>query len=137
MKAPKFLTGILMAAFVATAVSAVAQPVPDSTTHTLRAKKFNRWRQQSNTIVLDVRTPEEFKEGHIPGARNIDVKQDSSFRQQVLQLDPSKRYLLYCRTGKRSTKAMVILTQAGFPKLYQLKGGIESWKGKLDKESRE
>jgi phage shock protein E len=65
------------------------------------------------TEVLDVRTPVEFVTGHLAQARNLNVNNDD-FAQQVAQLDTSKTYVVYCRSGKRSSKAADIMYQKGF-----------------------
>lgn len=110
-------------------IPAVSHAQLDSTKATISAKKFNRLSHKSNTVVIDVRTPEEYAAGHIPGAINIDVKKDSSFMQQIQGLDQSKRYLLYCHSGRRSAKALHSFNHNGFATVYHLKGGIEQWNG--------
>jgi phage shock protein E len=71
---------------------------------------------QPGTLVLDVRTPEEFLTGHLLQARNLDVTA-AEFTQQITQLDYSKTYVVYCRSGKRSSKAIQLLRQQGFQHL--------------------
>ena len=71
---------------------------------------------QPGTLVLDVRTPAEFQTGHLLQARNLDVTA-AEFAQQITQLDPSKTYVVYCRSGKRSSKAIQFLHQQGFQHL--------------------
>lgn len=65
------------------------------------------------TIVIDVRTPEEFATGHLDGALNIDV-QSPDFMAQVSQLDPTADYFVYCRSGNRSGQAMSQMSTLGF-----------------------
>jgi phage shock protein E len=65
------------------------------------------------TEVLDVRTPVEFMTGHLGQARNLNVN-DDDFAQQVAKLDTTKTYVVYCRSGKRSSKAADIMYQKGF-----------------------
>jgi rhodanese-related sulfurtransferase len=77
---------------------------------------------------IDVRTAEEFNTGHIPGAINMDVKEEN-FRENIKALDASKIYLLYCRTGRRSETALQIMIDNGFQNVRHFKGGIESWNG--------
>ena len=72
--------------------------------------------------IIDVRTSEEFAEGHIDNALNIDVKSDQ-FTDEVKKLNPSKKYILYCRSGKRSAKAYGIMTDLNFESLYNMEGG--------------
>jgi rhodanese-related sulfurtransferase len=78
--------------------------------------------------ILDVRTPQEFTEGHLAGAINIDSS-SPDFEQKLAALDRDKTYLVYCRTGRRSTQACVALDKLKFPaaSLYNLEGGIVAW----------
>lgn len=82
--------------------------------------------------VLDVRTPAEFAEGHLPGAVNIDVE-DAAFPDKIAQLDPAGDYAVYCRSGNRSRAAMDYMTQAGVTHTVGLEGGIGAWKGDIAK----
>lgn len=77
-------------------------------------------------VVLDVRTPGEFSQGHLEGAVLVDYH-SPEFRQQVARLDRTKSYLVYCRTGSRSSRAMGILQDLGFQNTYHLEGGIKRW----------
>lgn len=65
------------------------------------------------TIVIDVRTPEEFASGHLQGAVNIDV-QSPDFMAQVSQLNPGADYFIYCRSGNRSGQAISQMANMGF-----------------------
>lgn len=89
-------------------------------------KAFATALAQPGTVVLDVRTPEEFAEGHIPKARNIDV-QASDFSQKLSTLDKSASYAVYCRSGKRSAAATAQMRAAGFTTVVDLAGGITAW----------
>jgi rhodanese-related sulfurtransferase len=77
-------------------------------------------------VLLDVRTAEEYEEGHLAQARNVDYKRDD-FRQQVGKLDKSKPYFVYCKAGVRSEKAADIMKELGFRQVYTLDGGIDEW----------
>lgn len=76
--------------------------------------------------VLDVRTPREFDEGHLDGAINIDYHA-GDFAERVKLLDPDLVYLVHCRSGVRSGKALSILRGAGLNRLVHLDGGINAW----------
>ena len=76
--------------------------------------------------LIDVRTPEEFKEGHIKGALNIDVKSES-FVNEIQKLIPSDTLLIYCRSGRRSQYAAQVMVSFGFQKIYDLEGGFLRW----------
>jgi rhodanese-related sulfurtransferase len=77
-------------------------------------------------VVLDIRTPDEFSTGHIPGAINIDYY-SPDFSEQIRGLEKIKEYLLYCRTGNRSGKALDIMKKFEFRKVYHLTAGIVGW----------
>lgn len=77
-------------------------------------------RENSDIIILDVRTSIEFREGHLPGAINM-----SNVKEGIKHLDPSKTYLLHCRVGGRSAVASQLLVNAGFEKVFNLNGSIE------------
>lgn len=80
---------------------------------------------KSNVAVIDVRTPEEFSQGHIPGAINIDVMSEY-FTADISTLDKNCNYAIYCRSGKRSVDAATIMDESGF-ETTNLLGGIISW----------
>ena len=94
---------------------------------TVSQKKFQRLMKKKNTVLLDVRSTDEYKDGHIPGALQIDVLIREDFKKQVATLDKGKRYLVYCRSGKRSKEAMELMKGSGFTKLYDLEGGFSKW----------
>ena len=77
--------------------------------------------------LIDVRTPEEFSEGFIKDAQNIDFYSDT-FDEDILKLDKTKPVILYCKSGRRSASCADKLIEAGFVKVYDLKGGITQWK---------
>jgi len=78
-----------------------------------------------NFTILDVRTAEEYLAGHIPGAANLDFN-NSAFLTQLNGLDKSNRYLVYCRSGRRSAEASKIMQDKGF-NITNLLGGIIDW----------
>lgn len=80
-------------------------------------------------VIIDIRTPQEFKAGHIPNAINIDYY-SPAFKQELDKLDKSKTYLIYCRTGHRSGNTMPIMKELGFQNVYELGGGITAWVAK-------
>ncbi len=77
-------------------------------------------------VIIDVRTAEEFAEGHIAGAIMIDFY-SMSFRNDLDALDKDKTYLIYCRSGNRSGQALDIMEDLGFQEVYDLGGGINAW----------
>ncbi len=79
-----------------------------------------------NPAVLDVRTPEEYESGHIRDAVNINYL-STSFREDVAGLDRDKLYIVYCRTGARSSTARDIMEVIGFRHVINMTGGILAW----------
>ena len=82
--------------------------------------------QAGEVVVLDVRTPEEFAAGHLAGAINVDFKRDD-FASRLSELDRGRTYLVYCRSGNRSTRALPILDELGFGRVVNLDGGVLAW----------
>lgn len=82
--------------------------------------------EQGYTII-DVRTPEEYEEGHIEGAQNMNIKSEA-FVIEIEKLSKSDTLLVYCRSGKRSLYAAQVLVSFGFVKIYDLEGGFLNWK---------
>lgn len=77
-------------------------------------------------VLVDVRTAEEFDEGHLPGALNINVNSED-FIGEISSIRKNKNVLLYCRSGKRSARAAAILDSIGYKKVYNLEGGYIAW----------
>jgi len=80
----------------------------------------------ADLVVLDVRTPEEFAEGHLEGAVLVDFY-DADFADQLAALDPDVPYLLYCRSGNRSGETLGVMEQLGFTSVANVDGGIIAW----------
>ena len=85
--------------------------------------------QDDNALILDVRTQLEVEEGMIPKALLIDIQNAPDFIRKANELDKSKNYYVYCRSGSRSAQACMILNSLGFPNTYNLLGGILEWEG--------
>lgn len=77
-------------------------------------------------MVLDVRTPGEFSEGHLRGARNIDFT-SPEFRDRVRSLNRNRTYLVYCRSGNRSGNALEVFRELGFASVLHMDGGTLAW----------
>lgn len=82
--------------------------------------------EMDDVQLLDVITPEEFDEGFIAGAQNIDFESET-FNEDIQKLDKTKPVILYCRTGGRSARCAKKMIEAGFVKVYDLDGGISAW----------
>mgnify|MGYP001827116529 CR=1 FL=1 len=77
-------------------------------------------------VVLDIRTPEEYAEARIADAINVDFYAPD-FADQLDVLDKSDPYVMYCRTGNRSSEAIETMKELGFEEVYEIDGGIVSW----------
>lgn len=86
---------------------------------------------KSDVQLVDVRTAQEYSEGHIPGAMNIDVNAPD-FEEKIKALDKKENVAIYCRSGRRSKMAANKLTAAGF-KVIELNTGFLSWDGEVEK----
>lgn len=104
--------------------TATAAPVSGAS---LSPEDFAAAAQRPGTVIVDVRTPEEYAEGHLEGAVLIDLQDEAAFAEQVAALDPAGTYAIYCRSGNRSAAAMEHFAQRGFESYYDLAGGIGSW----------
>lgn len=88
--------------------------------------EFEKLMSKEGITLVDVRTPEEIAAGHIEGAMGIDYKADN-FKEEIGKLDRDGEYLLYCRSGNRSGKAMKLMKKMGFTKMYNMEGGYLAW----------
>jgi rhodanese-related sulfurtransferase len=89
-------------------------------------EQFDKLRSAKDAVVLDVRRPSEFTQGHISGATNIDWYA-SDFDKRISALDKSKTYLVHCAGGVRSSKAAEKLTNMKFTNVVNLEGGFKAW----------
>lgn len=90
--------------------------------------KFENKMKEQNVQLIDVRTPEEFQEGHLENAQNMNVM-GADFDAQVANLDKTKPVLVYCKSGGRSSKASEQLKALGFTNITDLEGGFTNWSG--------
>ncbi len=92
----------------------------------LDAKQAKEFIDANEALILDVRTPNEYYDGHLPQAKLIPVQQ---LNQRISEISDhkEKKILVYCRSGNRSTVASEILIHHGFKKIYHLKNGINGW----------
>ena len=87
----------------------------------------NKFEADDNAFLLDVRTPQEFDDGHIPKATLLDIHQAVSFMESIQSMDASKNYYVYCRSGARSAQACQLMNQVGINTTYNLLGGYMEW----------
>jgi rhodanese-related sulfurtransferase len=96
-----------------------------STTQRIQPRQYQAGYVHDKTphLLLDVRSPEEFRSGHIKGAVNIDLQ---VLPKRMAEIPTDKPVVIYCRSGRRSAIAAQMLARAGYPEIYDL-GGIIAW----------
>jgi rhodanese-related sulfurtransferase len=92
----------------------------------LGVTEFSAKVAEAGVITLDVRTPGEFAEGHVEGARLIDF-QSGNFENEIAALDKNATYAVYCRSGNRSGQAVKVMQDAGFTNVFNMNGGVIDW----------
>lgn len=118
----KIFFGMFVIFMVLTSVNCAQQP---SGFRSINAGEFKELLTNDSGVVLDVRTPGEYKNGHVAKAVLIDIMQ-ADFEDKIKALDKDKTYYVYCRSGNRSTKASTLMTGLGFTKVYNVKDGIDN-----------
>lgn len=88
--------------------------------------------ENDDAVVIDVRTPAEIADGVIPGAMHIDIFDTAAFQGRVEELDKSRHYYIYCRSGNRSGQACRYMDAKGFNHTYNLAGGMNEWSGPVE-----
>jgi len=92
---------------------------------------LSQFEADDNAVILDVRTEDECNQGIIAHSINIDFNKTADFIAAVEQIDKSKNYYVYCRSGIRSAKACDIMNELGIENTYNLLGGIIEWNGDI------
>ena len=87
--------------------------------------------QEDNVVLIDVRTPTEISACYIPEAAHFININDADFETKIAELDTTKTYVMYCRSGARSGRAANFMASNGFTNVYNLEGGILGYKGTL------
>lgn len=96
-------------------------------------KEFQQKMKDANVVLLDVRTPQEISSGYIKGTDLFIDISAAEFENKVNALDKSKTYLVYCRSGARSSRAASYMINNGFSNVYNLSGGMLGWDGATEK----
>lgn len=118
---------LLLIVFAFVFSGAFAQQQCDTCVIRADTAAFKSMLEKKDGILIDVRTPAEYKSSHIKGAINIDYRA-ASFEKKIGKLDKRKTYYLYCGTGNRSEQAAVYMKSKGFCKVVSLKRGLAAWK---------
>lgn len=91
------------------------------------ATLIEQHQKDSNFVLLDIRTPGEYKSGHIKNAALLDFR-SATFSRSLEQLNKNKTYLIYCRSANRSGKALAMMKKMGFTRVYNMGKGLVGWK---------
>lgn len=121
---------------IALALSSCGRGQEKNSKEQLTAIEFSeRIKAGENIHVIDVRTPEEFKKGHVQNAINIDVS-NKDFEQAVSKLDKTKPTYVYCLSGGRSASAADKMRRSGFKQVIEMPGGMMEWRSEDLPETR-
>jgi rhodanese-related sulfurtransferase len=115
---------LLLSVFISCTSESTAQAQVQS--GKVNVAQFEQLIAKGNVQLIDVRTPEEYKAGHLKGATNIDFYA-TDFAARMKKLDANKPVLVYCAVGGRSGSAASKLSGMGFKQIYDLQGGIRAW----------
>lgn len=125
------LSVVLAGIPVLPAAGAAGDAVRPATVENLSPEEASAWIRKNGSgddfVLLDVRTPAEYQAERIAGSVLADF-QSATFREELEKMDRGKRYLVYCRTGNRSGKAISIMKELQFRDIRHLSGGIVKWK---------
>ncbi len=97
-------------------------------TSTIAIDEFEKGITKTDIQLLDVRTLAEYNSGHLQNAMQANWNNETEFQERVKSLDKTKPVYIYCLSGGRSASAMEWLYSNGFSTVYNMKGGINSWK---------
>jgi phage shock protein E len=95
------------------------------------AEFSQKLKEDSNGVLLDIRTPQEYEQGHMPNSTLLNIYHPS-FLNEIQKLDKNKNYYLYCRSGNRSYNAGELMIELGFKNVYNLRSGILGWHEPLE-----
>ncbi|MBN1499936.1 MAG: rhodanese-like domain-containing protein [Spirochaetes bacterium] len=89
-------------------------------------KMIDENKNNKDFIIIDVRTPQEYSQGHIENSINIDFYAPD-FQEKISALDRNKTYLVYCRSGNRSAQSIPVFQKAGIKNFFNMTGGFSDW----------
>ncbi|MBP2627117.1 MAG: sulfurtransferase [Firmicutes bacterium] len=123
------VTSILLAVLIAMVMTIVtgcsSNGGVENEVHVSIDQALKMWKNEE-AIIIDVRTPQEYKAGHIPGVTNIQL---SELESRSSEVPKDKKVLLICRSGNRSSQGTSLLRSKGFGNVYNITEGMSSWRG--------
>ena len=123
----KYFSIIVFALLIVLSPSCSAQTESESKGGNVDVSQAKEMIAENKELQIIDRSPEEVNQGKIEGSVNINI-QDEDFKAQLEKLDKDKSYLVYCHSGGRSARAMKIMKEMGFDVVYNMTGGMSSWK---------
>lgn len=108
------------------ACTSQAENQQNKTYKDVSVNEFMTLLETKNGLILDVRTPQEYAQGHLPHASNIDFN-GSDFKNQLDKLDKTKPVFVYCARGGRSSSTVEMMKSLGFTEVYNMLGGFTAW----------
>jgi len=118
---------MIMAAIVALGIGSSCNAHTQNDIPSVLPEQFAKEMKSDTTaVILDVRTPEEYSQGHLQDARLIDFKDSSNFDKAISELPKDKTYYVYCRSGRRSMSAAEKMKELGL-RVVDMAGGIIAW----------
>lgn len=117
---------VLICVIICTAIFSCKDTVAQDQAKEISSKEMLKIIESESIQLIDVRTPAEYREGHIENAKNIDFS-SASFTKDISTLDKEKPVFIYCRSGNRSGKSVKDFINAGFSEIYDLNGGMVEW----------
>lgn len=122
------ILAVLLIVMAAVITIGCSNPKEDSGVNVSIDQALQMWKN-NEVIIIDVRTPQEYKEGHIPGVANIPLDELDSRSSEVPK---DKKVLLICRSGNRSSQGTKMLRNKGFDNVYNITQGMSSWRGPIE-----
>ena len=126
----KILMGLSILAMIMGALTGCGAGSADPSVDVSVDEALRLW-QNKEAILIDVRTPAEYRDGHIPGVVNIPLDE---LEKRMGEVPKDKKVVLICRTGNRSAQGTKRLRSKGFNNVYNSTGGMTTWKGPVTKE---
>ncbi len=123
MLTSRSVTSLFLGLFAALTLVLAGCSSTDASTTTIGADALVSTVQETDAVIVDVRTPGEYAAGHVEGALNVDVE-SPDFDERIAGLDPTQAYVVYCRSGNRSRTAADKMAEAGFEAVYNVDAGL-------------
>lgn len=123
MKIPALLTLVLLAA-LAIRCGSGSDSGQDFFISPERAQELL---DKKDAVLIDLRTPAEYYESHLPESRNLDITEEDAFRKGIRDIGRRQVVIVYCRSGNSSPRAVGLLREEGFRKVWAIEGGYLAW----------